>query len=79
MLRRVTCGVCGAAVEKARAKPTLGSGFTAVCNPCYELWSRSGRICAKCHTSVADPEHAGLFTDRRALGHAHCGGALVVA
>lgn len=74
---RVTCGVCSVAVPKPQAKRTLERGFAAVCNTCYERWSRSGRVCMKCRTPVTSPQQPGFFTDHHGLGHVDCGGALL--
>lgn len=76
---RVTCGVCSVSVPRAQAKCTLERGFAGVCRTCYGQWNRSGRICAKCDTPVTGPQQPGLFPDRRALGHADCGAALLAA
>lgn len=76
---RVTCGVCEVAVPKPQTTRTLKRGLSAVCYTCYERWRRSGRICAKCQTPVKGPQHTALFTDRQALGHADCGGAILAA
>jgi hypothetical protein len=77
--RYVTCGICNVSVPKAQAKSTLEQGFVAVCRTCYERWSRSGRVCAKCSTPVRGPQQPGLFPDLHGLGHADCGGALLAA
>lgn len=76
---RVTCGVCSVAVPRAQAKRTIERALDAVCNTCFERWSRSGRICTRCHSAVKGPQQPGLFPDRQALGHADCGGALLAA
>lgn len=76
---KVTCGVCEVEVPKPQTTRTLERGLSAVCYTCYERWRHSGRICAKCQTPVKGPQQPGLFTDRQALGHADCGGAMLVA
>jgi hypothetical protein len=74
---RVTCGVCGVAVPKPQTTVTRERGRSAVCYTCYERWRRSGRICVQCQTPVRGTEHAGVFEEQQALGHADCGGAIL--
>lgn len=75
---RVTCGVCSVPVPKSQASRTRQRGLGAVCRTCFERWSRSGSICVKCHAPVNGLQEPGVFTNLHALGHADCGGALLV-
>jgi hypothetical protein len=76
---KVKCGVCHVAVPKAQAPRALERGVASVCDTCYERWTTSGRICVKCQRPVYRFQPAGFFMDRRALGHADCGGTRLAA
>jgi hypothetical protein len=77
-LGKVTCLFCQARVrrrEARRAQPTKGA---YVCGGCYARWDKAGRRCVACDTAVRGVQDVGLFADRKAFGHADCGGVRVL-
>lgn len=74
-----TCALCGGQVpaRKAWRAPDRTDGF--VCPGCYEAWERAGRRCVECQTRVLGLQDLGAFFERRALGHADCGGVRLFA
>ncbi|HEV8586002.1 MAG TPA: hypothetical protein VGT02_13630 [Methylomirabilota bacterium] len=57
--------------------PDRLEGF--ICGACYTAWDRTGRACAECGTPVRGAQEAGIFLERRALGHADCGALKIFA
>jgi hypothetical protein len=64
-------------VSKGDAVPVLGRKDIGVCGACRSRWEAAGSVCARCKTPVLESHDIGLFVDRYALGHRHCGATLV--
>jgi hypothetical protein len=64
-------------VSKSDAVPVLGRKDIGVCSPCRSKWQAAGGVCARCKAPVHESHDVGLFLDRYALGHRHCGAAAV--
>jgi hypothetical protein len=75
---RVTCLFCGTRVSRRDARRTQNAARAFVCGACWAQWDKTGRKCTACDTPVRGMQDVGLFSDRKALGHADCGGARVV-
>jgi predicted amidophosphoribosyltransferase len=72
------CAFCAAPTPRRKAwRAPDRKGV--VCQACFERWERAGRRCPQCQTKVAGPQEIGAFFDRRALGHADCGGVRLFA
>lgn len=69
-----TCGFCGSQVPGRDAFRAPDRSGAFVCSTCHEMWDRGGRTCVQCQTRVQGAQEIGAFFDRRALGHADCGG-----
>ena len=74
-LGKVTCALCKMAVRRRDARKAQDRSGLCVCDRCYADWEKRDRKCAACNNAVRGLENAGLFSDRRRLGHAECGGA----
>ena len=77
-LGKVTCLFCGTRVSRREARKSQTADAAFICGECYTRWDRSGRKCSACDTQVRGMQDVGLFADRKALGHADCGGARVL-
>jgi hypothetical protein len=75
---KVTCVCCGARVRRREARKGQDARGGCVCDACFGRWDTTGRRCAACETPVRGMQDIGLFADRRALGHADCGGARIL-
>jgi predicted amidophosphoribosyltransferase len=75
---RVTCLFCGTRVRRREARRAQDASRAAVCSGCWTKWDTSGRKCSACATPVRGMQDVGMFTDRKGLGHADCGGARVL-
>ncbi len=78
-LGKRTCGLCGQRVSEKQAMRAPDRNGAFVCSGCYDRWRRDGRQCVECQTTVAGPQDVGAFFERRALGHADCGGMKLFA
>lgn len=74
-----TCAFCGIQVPARQTLRAPDRKNESVCRSCYEQWERSGRRCAECQTTVHGLQEIGAFFERRALGHADCGGVRLFA
>jgi hypothetical protein len=74
---RVTCLVCGTRGRRADARRTQTAAPAFVCDACWAAWETAGRKCTACDTPVRGTQEVGVFRERKALGHADCGGARV--
>jgi len=75
---KVTCLFCGARVPRRDARKAQDAAAAYVCAACYARWDKGGRKCVECDSQVRGMQDVGMFTDRKALGHADCGGARVL-
>ncbi|OLB98613.1 MAG: hypothetical protein AUH30_07250 [Candidatus Rokubacteria bacterium 13_1_40CM_68_15] len=73
------CGFCGGKVPGKRALRAPDRNGAYVCKACYAQWEREGRRCVECQTPVAGAHDVGAFFERRAFGHADCGGMKLFA
>lgn len=74
---KMRCAMCAALVPRNRVMHTRGEPHVAICRACYEGWTAAGRLCAGCQTPVRGAQEVGVFLERRDLGHADCGAALL--
>jgi hypothetical protein len=75
--RTTFCVLGGHRVSKSDAVPVLGRKDIGVCGACRARWHAAGSVCARCKSPVLESHDLGLFLDRYALGHRHCGATLV--
>ena len=75
---RVTCSCCASRVLRRHARKGMNGGNAYVCTSCYARWEQTGRKCTACDAPVRGLQDVGLFVDRKALGHADCGGVRVL-
>jgi hypothetical protein len=75
---RVICLFCGTRVRRRDARRTQTAARAFVCEACWAAWDKAGRKCTACETPVRGMQDVGLFRERKALGHADCGGARVL-
>lgn len=68
------CVFCGTRVPVRHAFRAPDRANGVVCRTCFDQWERTGRRCAECQTAVTGMQEVGAFFERRALGHADCGG-----
>ena len=75
---KVTCSLCRARVSRRDARKAQAEKAEYVCGSCYARWDKARRKCAACDTPVRGMQDVGIFTDRKGLGHADCGGVRVL-
>ena len=75
--RTTFCVLGGHRVSNTDAVPVLGRKDIGVCSACRGKWQEAGSVCARCKAPVHESHDIGLFLDRYALGHRHCGATLV--
>jgi len=73
------CGLCGEKVSGQQALRAPDRNGAFVCKTCVGRWEHDGRRCVACETVVIGPQDVGAFFERRALGHADCGGMKLFA
>lgn len=77
-MKWIWCQGCGEQVPLKLVKRAQHDRSFGVCAGCLKTWETAGKICAVCHTAVAEVHILAFSLERQGFSHGECGGVALL-